>query len=487
MKKYLLFIAAAATLVACDPVEDRDSFSKSVVDANQLNEGLTFVQRDAEGNIAEDGNYISYSTNPSTVVCIYTLKNDGSENQLALGASGEFVLSPNRGSDPNQTLYVRAYNTGGEFTTIERQLYVYVPTDLPAEMKLAVADSGEKIWKWDTNAPDGVVWGNMGYCGGSADWTKETAGKWWGVTSEEEFMDQLNHSNTGTATGEESMDAYMVWKEDGSLLKYDASGNLINSGSFEIADYDPNAEWRKGLLKTSEGAILWPFEINSGGRRPTEFDIVHLSVNQMVLVYPDGGAFDGLGAWGEASFWRFASNSDVEGTTAGYSEEGTAWTWNTDCPNGGVVWGNMGYCGGNGADVYTGNGKWWGVTSEEEFMGQLGHSNTGVATGEESMDAYMLFKPSGDLLKYDATGNLLNTGSFKFDTSVANEWKVANLETSAGAILWPFEINSGGNRPTTFEVVYLSGSAMTLVYPDGGAFDGLGAWGEASFWQFKKK
>jgi hypothetical protein len=41
--------------------------------------------------------------------------------------------------------------------------------------------------------------------------------------------------------------------------------------------------------------------------------------------------------------------------------------------------------------------------------------------------------------------------------------------------------------PTTFEVVDMSGSHMTLVYPDGGAFDGLGGWGEATFWQFKAK
>ena len=41
--------------------------------------------------------------------------------------------------------------------------------------------------------------------------------------------------------------------------------------------------------------------------------------------------------------------------------------------------------------------------------------------------------------------------------------------------------------PTTFEVVYQTNDKMCLVYPDGGAFDGLGSWGEATYWHFKKK
>jgi hypothetical protein len=61
------------------------------------------------------------------------------------------------------------------------------------------------------------------------------------------------------------------------------------------------------------------------------------------------------------------------------------------------------------------------------------------------------------------------------------------MKTDAGSILWPFEINSGGNKPTIFEVVYMTGSQFTLVYPDGGDFGSNGGWGEASFWHFKAK
>lgn len=497
MKKYILCLAAASALFACDPIEDRDSLGMDIVNPTKLAEGIVIVQKDIDGNAADDGNYISYSTNPSTIVNVYTLKADGSENTLAIGASGSFVLAPSRGSDPNQTVYFKALNPDNTYTTVEKIVNVYVATDLPADMKLAVSDSGEKIWKWDTEAPDGVVWGNMGYCGGANDWNTSTAGKWWGVTSEEEFLGQLNHSNTGTATGEESMDAYMVWKEDGSLLKYNSNGNLLNTGSFKIVDYNPEGEWRKGILETSAGAILWPFQINAHDNDPsnicpTQFEIVHLSVDKMVLVYPDKGDFGALGNWGEASFWRFASSSDKPGLIAGYGE-GNVWTWNTDGKNGGIVWGNMGYCGGNGAAVYTNSeGRWWGVGTEDEFLGQLEHSDTGVATGEENLNAYMIFKQNGDLEKYDANGKQLKAGTWKLDTSVANDWKVANLETTAGTILWPFQINAHKNDPsnicpTTFEVVYLSGDAMSLVYPDNGNFDALGGWGEATFWHFKRK
>ena len=162
------------------------------------------------------------------------------------------------------------------------------------------------------------------------------------------------------------------------------------------------------------------------------------------------------------------------------------WTWDYDGTN--TVWGNMGYCGGSGADVGTAhNGQWWGVTNEEEFMGQLNHTNDGAAHGDESMDAFFSLASDGSIKRYAGNGSLINSGKFEFDTSVANDWKVANLNTTAGTILFPYEINSGGNMPTSFEVVYLTGSKMCLVYPDGGDFSSNGSWGEATYWHFKAK
>ena len=120
-------------------------------------------------------------------------------------------------------------------------------------------------------------------------------------------------------------------------------------------------------------------------------------------------------------------------------------------------------------------------------MGQLNHTNDGQAHGDESMDAYFTLTPDGAITRHAGDGSVINSGSFSIDESVANDWKVANLNTTAGTILFPYEINSGGNMPTTFEVLYLTGSTMTLCYPDAGDFGGLGNWGEATFWQFKAK
>ncbi|MBQ7422136.1 MAG: hypothetical protein IJV27_08355 [Prevotella sp.] len=490
-KSILLFFAAAGLLTACDPVQSEKDFDPISIASDVLDSRISFTQTDVNGNPASDGNYFTYTTNPATQVSIFNYRSDGSENLLASGFAGNFTITAKRGSDPQQDFYIRVLNSDGTETIVKKTVTVFVQQELEPAVKLLASDSyGSKTWMWDTDAPDGCVWGNMGYCGGAgSEVALNGNGKWWGVTSEEEFMGQLKHSDTGIATGEESMDATMVIDDEGVIKCYDADGKLIRQGTYEVKNYnasDPTA-WKVGDLMTSPGAILWPFEINSNGNKPTQFDIVYLTSDKLVLVYPDGGAFDGLGGWGEASFWHFKSNSDPEAMLVGFDNGGKSWTWDTEAPDG-CVWGNMGYCGGKGSEVgLNGNGKWWGVTSEEEFMGQMQHSDTGAATGEESMKAYMTFGTEGTINSYDANGKQIRSGVFELNRIVGNEWKVADLKTTAGSILWPFEINSKGNKPTQFDVVYLTDNKLVLVYPDGGAFDGLGGWGEASFWRFKKK
>ena len=56
-------------------------------------------------------------------------------------------------------------------------------------------------------------------------------------------------------------------------------------------------------LKTSEGAILFPFEINAGGRYVKDYWIFSISDKEMILTYPDNGAFSG---WSEGTYWNFA-------------------------------------------------------------------------------------------------------------------------------------------------------------------------------------
>ena len=490
----ILFAVALGVLTACDPIKDEDNLSPISVSESQLDGCLSVKQNDASGNPAADGNYFYYVTSPATTVSVFRLLADGSESLLSFGTSGSFVVSPKRGSDPNQDVYFRVVNSDGTSTIIKKTFNVYVQQELEPEIRLLASDEyGKKKWFWDPTV-SGAVWGNMGYCGGKGSDVGLTGnGQWWGVGLDEsgelsEFMNQLNHTPDGNAHGDESIYAYMEIDDEGFITCFDKDNKEIRKGTYTVEGYDPSNPdaWRVGLLKTR--SILWPYEINSGGNIPGEYEIVYLTPDKMTLVYPDGGAYSGLGSWGEATFWHFASPSDINGMAVGYGKSAQkSWTWDNSVT--GAVWGNMGYCGGKGSDVgLTGNGQWWGCTSEEDFAGQTQHSG-GSLHGDESFDAYFTLSADGIITRVAGNGTTINSGTFHFvpnDEYKPDSWTQAQLNTTAGTILWPYEINSGGNMPTVFDVVYLTNDKMTLVYPDKGEFN-VGSWGEASFWHFKAK
>lgn len=503
MKKSMIFFAAAALglFTSCDPIKDEKGFDVTQISASELLNGATFKQfaqqTDEDGNVvgyveASDGNYIEYNIPGVNAVNIFTKDEDGAETELINTITGSFThsgggmfsLVPRRGSDSNQTVFFRYINQDGQSVESSASFNVYVPSDIAYELKvIASNDYGKKIWKWDPSIT-GAVWGNMGYCGGAgSDVGISGNGQWWGVTSTEEFNGQLQHTHNGMNNGDGDLDAYMEISEDGKIKSYAADGSIVREGTFKIENFDmsdPSA-WKVGNLVTD--AILWPYEINSNGNVPGTYEIVYLTPDKMTLVYPDGGDFGGLGNWGEATFWHFTSSSDLKGMAAGYGA-GKDWTWDPSVT--GAVWGNMGYCGGDGADIgKTGNGQWWGVTNTDEFNGQLQHTNTGANAGDGDLDAYMTIGTDGKITSYSASGSVVRSDIYEFKAVEGNPWKVADLKTNA--ILWPFEINSGGNIPGTYEVVYLTNDKMTLVYPDGGDFGGLGSWGEATFWHFKAK
>lgn len=490
-----------AVLTSCDPEKETKDFDVTNITADQLLKGATFKQfaqqTDENGNVlgyveAADGNYIEYNVPGVNALNIFTKDADGGETELmntvtnsfTHSGGGMFSLIPRRGSDPNQTVYFRYVNQDGKSVESSTSFNVYVPSDIAYELKLIASnDYGSKVWKWDPSIT-GAVWGNMGYCGGKgSDVGISGNGQWWGVTSTEDFDGQLQHTHNGKNNGDGDLDAYMVISEDGKIKSYAADGSVVREGTFKIDGFDnsnPEA-WKVGDLVTE--AILWPYEINSNGNVPGTYEICYLTPDKMTLVYPDGGAYDGLGNWGEATFWHFTSNTDLIGMAAGYGA-GKDWTWDTSVT--GAVWGNMGYCGGDGADVgKSGNGQWWGVTSTEDFNGQLQHTNTGANAGDGDLAAWMTFGTDGKLNAYDASGAVVRNGIYEFKAIEGNPWKIAELKTDA--ILWPFEINSNGNIPGIYEVVYMTNDKMTLVYPDGGDFGTLGGWGEASFWHFKAK
>ena len=500
-KSILLFAVALGMLTACDPIKDSKDMDIDSYTSSDLLDGAEFSQyADAACTTPQaDGNYIKYNIPNASGIYIYYIKKDGSEFKLSSGASGGvFNFVPSRGSDPVQTVYFRYVNANNEEVVASKEFTVQVAAELKPEIRLIASnDYGQKTWKWDPSIT-GAVWGNMGYCGGAgADVGISGNGQWWGVTSTEDFNGQLQHSEGGVNHGDGDLNAYMVFTEDGIVTSYDASGSAIRSGSYAIENYNASGEWKVGDLRTDN--ILWPWVINTNATLPSAcgwgtgaYEICYLTSDKMTLVYPGSEAAEkGLGSWSEATYWHFYSDSDVKGFLAGY-DNGKDWTWDGSVT--GAVWGNMGYCGGAGTDVgKSGNGQWWGVTSTDEFNGQLQHSEGGVNHGDGDLDAYMTITPDGVITSHAADGSVIRSGAYELSEVSGNEWKVADLKTDA--ILWPWIINTNATLPSAcgwgtgaYEVVYISGSQMTLVYPGSEAAEkGLGSWSEATFWHFKAK
>ena len=485
-KSILLFAVALGMLTACDPIKEDGSMKIDSFTSSTLLDGAEFSQYadQACSTPQADGNWIKYSVPKATSVYIYYVKADGSEFKLSSGsAGGVFNFVPARGSDPLQTVYFRFVNANGDEVIASKEFTVQVAAELKPEVRLIASNGyGKKTWKWNVgnNTSSGHVWGNFGADG---SWRGDALNDfvWWGVDDAADLTGQLGHSVTGQATGEESNDATMVFTEDGLVKCYDANGSEIRNGTYEIKGWtgDNHDGFKYGVLHTSEGATLFPFEINAGGRYVTDYWIYSLTTDQMILVYPDNGAFSG---WSEGTYWNFKSDSDVSGMMTNYGSK--TWTWNVgNTTSSGHVWGNFG-ADGNWRGEYLNDFVWWGVDDAADLTGQLGHSVTGSATGEENNDATMVLNEDGTVKCYDASGSEIRSGSYEIDLSTADGWKKGTFKTTEGAILFPFEINAGGRYVTDFQIFHISGSEMILTYPDNGAFSG---WSEGTYWNFKAK
>ena len=485
-KSILLFAVALGMLTACDPIKEDGSMKIDSFTSSTLLDGAEFSQYadQACSTPQADGNWIKYSVPKATSVYIYYVKADGSEFKLSSGsAGGVFNFVPARGSDPLQTVYFRFVNANGDEVIASKEFTVQVAAELKPEVRLIASNAyGKKTWKWNVgnNTSSGHVWGNFGADG---SWRCDALNDfvWWGVDDAADLTGQLGHSVTGQAIGEESNDATMVFTEDGLVKCYDANGSEIRNGTYEIKGWtgDNHDGFKYGVLHTSEGATLFPFEINAGGRYVTDYWIYSLTTDQMILVYPDNGAFSG---WSEGTYWNFKSDSDVSGMMTNYGSK--TWTWNVgNTTSSGHVWGNFG-ADGNWRGEYLNDFVWWGVDDAADLTGQLGHSVTGSATGEENNDATMVLNEDGTVKCYDASGSEIRSGSYEIDLSTADGWKKGTFKTTEGAILFPFEINAGGRYVTDFQIFHISGSEMILTYPDNGAFSG---WSEGTYWNFKAK
>lgn len=493
-KSIILFAVALGMLTSCDPIKEDKDFDVTNITAEGLLNGAQFSQYADEACTTpkDNGNFIKFNCPNTSGITIYYIKPDGSEAVLSSGKpAGVFNFVPMRGSDPNQTLYFRYINQDGEEVVAQKQFTVEVAADLAPEVKLLVSDDGKKTWKWNTNAPDGQVWGNMGDGGGNynnRDFALKGSGKWWGVTSTEEFEGQAQHCADGYI-GDHDMNATMVFNEDGTITCYDKDGNQIRKGNFKVTDWNPAAENGKiGVLHTDAGSILWPYQINwknnNEDPKPTWFEIAYLSPSRLVLIYPDYGKW---GAdWQEATFWQFYSDTDIKGVLT--DNDQATWTWDDDDAK--PCWGNGGYGGlvYGGKSSLTGN-SWWGVDtgSIDEQISNYGY---GLADGK---GATMTFTKDG-LIKKSSGGN----GSFTYDMSNKsdlggyNEGKTwGRLKTEGDGILFPVRINTSAENKwpaaSEFDIVYFDDDHVVLAHPNYPKGGDNASWMEGTFWRFKKQ
>jgi hypothetical protein len=258
-----------------------------------------------------------------------------------------------------------------------------------------------------------------------------------------------------------------------------ADGTQIAKGSYTFKDYTPDGSgpgYGYGTIETTDAPILFPFDINTEGKRTNAFHVAYVDPNVLALI-SDKGAGD----WGECTWWRFKNASDADAALAGNGQR--AWTWNTID---GATWGNAGYNGGLANAAGDIPGKWWGCTPEQLETEQLAHSGN-VVYGYGSDDAYMVFdSANGTVTSYKADGSQIASSPYEvseFDMNPALFKKGTITTTDGSGILFPFAINQNGAVTTEYEIVYLDGTIMSLI----GNYAGSGDWGECTWWRFKPK
>ena len=340
-----------------------------------------------------------------------------------------------------------------------------------------------------TSKENGAVWGNGKYCEADQDGSLDIAGAWGGCgvedgTANSKFSSQTNHTGGRyeEIKGECYALSYMEFNEDGSLTAYDPDGNKINEGSFSIKDYKNNEvtnqdKHSRGVLETSAGAILWPFAINADGLQPTSFDIGWLDAGRMILWASVSGT-----PYEEGTWWSFMSDDDPEGILASHD-----WHWKPTEKENGAVWGNGKYCEGSQDGTGLINGAWWGCgvedgTANSKFSSQMQHANMAVfSEGEIYSTSKMVFnEDEATITVFDQNGKQIRQGSFSVDaTPDPAKFSLGTLNTSEGAILWPFAINKNGFMPTVFDIGYLSSDALILWY-------GTTPYDEGTWWSFGK-
>lgn len=500
MKKTLLILGLAGMLfTSCDPLMDEGKFVSETMTSESLLNGATFAQFNkvvaddgTESYVpATDGNYIQFNFPGVSAVNAYYMKN-GEKKTLSYGRAGAMIYYlPSRGSDPQQTLYFSYLNSDGTEVVAEKQFTLQVAQALDPAVKVLVSNKGSKKWKWmPTTVENGAVWGNAGYPLNQQDGGAGIDGAWWGCgvndgDANSDFSSQTQHTGGkyNEIQGECYSLSYMEFSEDGSIIAYGNNGAKIAEGSFSISEYKNNEITRpdansRGILETTAGSILWPFTCDDSapGNEPTKFEIAYLDASRLIIYAQNPNGWS-------STWWSFMSDDDPTGILASHD-----WHWKpTDLNGGGAVWGNGGWM---GAQNGTGsiNGGWWGCgvndgDCKNKFSDQDNHAGGRYDEFEAECysQSYMTFnEDEATVTVYGKDGNKMREGSFSVDWA-PTETRMGTLNTSEGAIMWPFIINTDGKMASSFQIGYLGGDAMILIYKNGTADDA-----ECTWWSFGK-
>lgn len=267
---YFLFVLAVV-IVACDPMEDRDTMT-GTVSADELDLSAT--------PIVVDG------MNTNKVVL---------ENHSPVLSWWDYGLGTSQNATDTIKLVVAGTATitftglNGDGSEVSKELTVDVDT-LYYEVDPQwgyLCGEGEKTWTWNTSVTS--CFGNGGYLG-------DTAPAWWALS-----IADIDEQAEGEGEG-----ATMVFSTSGATLTKNLTDGSSESGTFsfdmtETTNDDSGVLWSSGGLNTTGVTVLCGISINEGGIDVDEYDILELTDETLTLSYHA----DGTGSWGEAWFWLF--------------------------------------------------------------------------------------------------------------------------------------------------------------------------------------
>jgi hypothetical protein len=278
MKKSIIyaFCILAITLVACEPIEERDSIG-GAISADKLDVKATpIVVNGKNGNmvILENHSPVLSAWNCGGAV------SSKSYDTVMVVKTGAIDVA------------FTGLNPDGTKITKNFTIQVDVLSTLPTEYKNLFGDPTQGItskkYVWDETA--GAVWGNGGYLG-------NTSPGWW--TNDKAAMDKED--------ADYGSEGYMIFDLNGmTLKKSNTTGTKTETGTASLdlssKKLDGNgAVWASAKLITKNVTVLKGVAPNGGNAPVYDYDILKLTDSKLVLAWPEPGS----GAWGTAWFWMF--------------------------------------------------------------------------------------------------------------------------------------------------------------------------------------